>query len=92
MFRPKSGIRPNHLCVTLGAPLAAPAMSLTIRLDLTNGKALGQMMGEIRAWLDREKIEVTNFKCAAARAGLTVDFSFATGEEAERFRERFVGP
>jgi hypothetical protein len=66
-------------------------MSLTIRLDLPHGKALGRTMGEIRAWLDREHIEPVRFKSAEVRTGLIVDVSFATEKEAERFRERFVG-
>jgi hypothetical protein len=66
-------------------------MPLTIRLDLSHRTALGEIMGEIRSWLDRERIEATGFKSTEAPNSIGIAVTFATEADAERFRQRFVG-
>jgi hypothetical protein len=67
-------------------------MVATIRLDLPHAVALGQIMGQIRLWLECEGVHAMGFKSAEVSTGMTVDVTFADDEVAERFRQQFPGP
>ena len=50
---------------------------------------LGKTMNDIRAWLDAEGIQPTDFKTVVARGGIGFEISFKSEHEAQHFRERF---
>jgi hypothetical protein len=67
--------------------------ALKIRIETPLGTPLGQLMNEIRTWLDSEKIQPSYFRPIV---GVTVGFGFEIGfrseEDATRFRQWFVPP
>jgi hypothetical protein len=63
---------------------------LKVRVEKPEGKQFGEMMNEMRVWLDSQKIQPAEFK-PASKPSVGFEIAFRKTEEAERFRERFGG-
>ena len=50
---------------------------------------LGRAVGDMRAWLDAEDIQPSNFRTVVGEGGLGFEISFREENEADRFVERF---
>ena len=57
----------------------------TISITITPGSSAGEMMKEIRTWLDHNKVEPSLFK----QADFAFEISFSRDEEAELFKSAF---
>ena len=63
---------------------------ITITVEQTNGRPLGQIMNEMRSWLDSKKIEPASFKPIVAGGGILLEIGFHNHREAELFQQKFV--
>jgi len=63
---------------------------LRVLVEIQAPNVLGDLMNEMREWLDREKIRSVDFK-PAPKPVVGFEIAFRKAEEAERFRERFGG-
>lgn len=68
-------------------PIAAP---FTVVVRLSQGENLGETMNRLRSWLDREKIQIAEFKTEADATGYTFKIGFLTVDAANRFRRQFA--
>jgi hypothetical protein len=62
---------------------------VVIRAETQTNTPLGSIMNEIRTWLDRERIELAEFRTVASSAGLGFEISFKSEQEADRFQQQF---
>jgi len=53
-------------------------------------EGLGEGMKQIRLLLDEEKLQATSFTTSIDAKGFTMTVGFASVEDADRFRQRFV--
>jgi hypothetical protein len=53
-------------------------------------EGLGEAMKQLRLWLDGEKLQATSFTTSIDAKGFTMTVGFASIEDADRFRQRFV--
>ena len=78
-------------------PIAAPPVSRTaisaehhVFLEGPLGKSLGTIMGELRTWLDTNKIMPLGFSCSIAQTGAAdLHLTFGSRSEASRFENAF---
>ena len=66
--------------------------ALTVTLRLSPEGKLGETMNKLRSWLDREKIQVADFKTAVDPKGYVLIIGFPSPDAADRFRQQFVVP
>jgi hypothetical protein len=50
---------------------------------------LSDHMVAMRTWLDRERVEPSNFSCRESECGMLIRIEFRIAREAEEFAERF---
>ena len=78
-------------------PIAAPQVSRTaissdhhVFLEGPLGKSLGTIMGELRTWLDTNKIMPLGFSCSIAQSGAAdLHLTFGSRSDASRFEHAF---
>jgi hypothetical protein len=63
--------------------------SHSVRVRVSHSGDLGDTMKEIRAWLDRHKIQPASFRTTADPRGYLLTIDFHGEESAERFRQQF---
>ena len=63
---------------------------VVVQAENSKNTPFARAINEIRTWLDSERIEPTDFRAVAGKAGLGFEISFRHAGEAERFQERFV--
>jgi hypothetical protein len=68
----------------------ALTIPITITVEQPNDRPLGQIMNEIRSWLDSKKIEPASFKPIVAGGGILFEIGFRSQHEAELFQQEFV--
>lgn len=68
-----------------------PANPLKVRVEAPAGKQLGELMNDMRAWLDSHKIHAAEFKVVPVGQGFVVELTFFKKDQAERFEQRFGG-
>ena len=66
----------------------APSSSLSVRIEKP-GEAFGEVMNEIRSWLDSENIQPIGFRSDNASGALAFDIRFAREHEARLFQQAF---
>ena len=64
-------------------------MPRTVIFRLSQGESLGDTMGRMRRWLDREKIQLTAFATNVDAKGLVISLGFFSDGDADRFRAQF---
>jgi hypothetical protein len=60
-----------------------------IRVRVSHGSPLGDVMKDVRTWLDSQKIQPSKFTTAADAKGYLMTLAFRDEHEAERFRLQF---
>ena len=69
----------------MGAPTAFRA-----RIEGQPGEALGEVMGSIRVWLDRRRIDLAGFDAVPVTHGIVaLDVYFRHEADVVRFRQEF---
>jgi hypothetical protein len=64
--------------------------SPVVRLPLPAGHTLSDFMGQIRSWLDAQKIEISLFKIDRSEQGeLIIEIAFSTSDAAASFHRNF---
>ena len=66
----------------------ALAVPLTVQIERKLDRSFGDLMSEIRSWLDHQKIEPILFK-QIGEDGLRFEMVFASEEAADLFRRQF---
>jgi hypothetical protein len=61
-----------------------------IRIRVSHGSPLGDVMKDIRVWLDSQKIQPSSFKTTIDGIGYLLMLSFRDEQVAERFRQKFA--
>jgi hypothetical protein len=56
----------------------------------TPGTRLGELMNDVRSWLDSNKIESAGFKPISDSPRIGFEIGFGTQHEADRFQREFV--
>jgi len=67
----------------------ARSAPIKIQVSPPVGVSLGNLMNEIRTWLDSQKIQSSVFRSTTSDVGFGFEIGFEREEDAERFRERF---
>lgn len=62
---------------------------LTAIVRVSPGEPLGTVMGRIRTWLDREKIQTTTFSTKVDARGFALTIGFHRAGDADRFCRQF---
>jgi hypothetical protein len=62
---------------------------LSVRLEKPR-ETLAETMGEMRSWLDSQKVQPTAFKVATTETGVAFDISFHEERDARLFQRRFA--
>ena len=65
------------------------ASPITIRIE-PRETSLAQIMNEVRAWLDSNKIEPVDFKTIISHRGVGFELRFQERDQAELFQQAFV--
>ena len=65
------------------------ASSIKIEVHQPAGTPIGEIMNEVRSWLDRNRIEPIDFKTVVGREGIGFEIRFRNDDEAERFHRDF---
>ena len=63
-----------------------PSSSLSVRIEKPEG-AFGEVMNEIRSWLDSENIQPIGFRSDNASGALAFDIRFAREHDARLFQQ-----
>jgi hypothetical protein len=66
------------------------ATPIKIEVHRPTGTPIGDIMNEVRSWLDRNGIEPIDFKTVVGRDGIGFEIRFRTENEAQRFQREFV--
>ena len=65
------------------------AIPIRIEFNRPPGTPIGQIMNEVRFWLDENKIEPVDFKTVVGREGIGFEMRFRKEEEGDRFQRAF---
>jgi len=68
----------------------ASSSSLSVRIEQP-GQAFGEVMNEIRSWLDSHKVQPVAFRSDNASGNVAFDIRFAREQEARLFEQAFSG-
>jgi hypothetical protein len=68
-----------------------PKNPLVVRTERQAVNSIGDRMGDMRAWLDRNKVELAAFQPIRIRGGVAFDAQFRNAEQAALFRAAFGG-
>ena len=63
--------------------------AIKIEVNRPVGTPIGQIMNEIRSWLDENRIEPVDFRTLVGREGIGFEIRFRTEQEGERFQRAF---
>jgi hypothetical protein len=63
---------------------------MKIEVNRPAGTPIGEIMNEIRSWLDRNKIEAVDFRTVVGHEGIGFEIRFRTEQDAERFQREFA--
>ena len=66
------------------------ATPIKIEVHRPTGTPIGDILNEVRSWLDRNRIEPIEFKTAVGRKGIGFEIRFRTEDEAQRFQREFA--
>jgi hypothetical protein len=66
-----------------------PVSPIMIRIE-PRETSLAQIMNEVRAWLDSNKIEPVDFKTIISHRGVGCELRFQKHEQADLFKREFV--
>jgi len=67
----------------------SPSGPLRVHVETPAGKPLGDLMNEMRAWLDSQNIQPAEFKPASSETDMGFEIAFHHEDHAQRFRARF---
>ena len=73
-----------------GTGKAGDTSAIKITVNRPAGTPIGQIMNEIRSWLDENGIEPVDFTTLVGREGISFEIRFRTEGEAERFQREFA--
>jgi hypothetical protein len=77
---------------TVGASQMQPQNPLIVRTEQVSVDLIGYRMGDMRNWLDHNRIDLTDFKLVTLGAGnIVFDAQFRDMGQAIRFRAAFGG-
>ena len=63
--------------------------AIKIEVNRPVGTPIGQIMNEIRSWLDENRIEPVDFRTLVGHEGIGFEIRFRTEQEGERFQRAF---
>jgi len=63
--------------------------AIKIEVNRPVGTPIGQIMNEIRSWLDENRIEPVDFRTLVGHEGIGFEIRFRTEEQGERFQRAF---
>jgi len=66
-----------------------PKNPLVVRTERLALNLIGDRMGDMRAWLDRNKVELAAFRPITIRGEVAFDAQFRDAGQADRFRAAF---
>jgi hypothetical protein len=62
---------------------------ILVKLERPTGTPFGQIMNEVRSWLDSQKIQPVDFRPVVSLQGIGFEIIFRTQEEAHLFKLKF---
>ena len=65
-------------------------VSPVVRITRSHGTPVGNLMNDIRSWLDSKKIEPVEFKSTVSEQELEFSIHFQDEEQANLFRRAFA--
>ena len=68
----------------------AANVDLLVTSGQPSGASLGEIMGEMRDWMNANKIQPRAFKTVVSEGRLAFEVEFLTEDEAQLFRQRFT--
>jgi hypothetical protein len=69
--------------------MAVMTNPILVKLERPTGTPFGEIMNEVRSWLDSQKIEPIDFKPVVSSQGIGFEISFRAKEQAELFQRTF---